>query len=79
MNSLKKFTSTCHNCQKKAHKAEDCWAEGGGKKGQNPKGWKPRGKGKLKDKAGTADAESREPDGVWLADVAISKDEDDWL
>ena len=47
--------------------------------GQHLKGWKLRGKGKSKDKAGTADAESGEPNGVWLADAAISDDEDDWL
>ena len=76
-NSSKKFGGTCHNCQKKGHKAEDFWAEGGGKEGQHPKGWKPRGKGKSKDKAGTADAEGGEPDGVWLADAAISDTEDD--
>ena len=78
-NSLKKFGGTCHNCRKKGHKAEDCWAEGGGKEGQHLKGWKPRGKGKSKDKAGTADAESGEPNGVWLADVAISDNKDNWL
>ena len=33
----------------------------------------------MKDKAGTADAESGEPDGVWLADVAILDDKDNWL
>ena len=79
MNSSKKFDGTCHNCRKKGHKAKDCWAEGGGKGGQHPKGWKLRGKGKSKDKAGTADAESGEPDGVWLANAAISDNEDNWL
>ena len=64
VNSLKKFGGTCHNCRKKGHKAEDCWAECGGKEGQHPKGWKLRGKGKSKDKAGTADAESGELNGV---------------
>ena len=78
-NLSKKFGGTCHNCQKKGHKAKDCWAEGEGKEGQHLKGWKPRGKGKSKDKAGTADTESGEPNGVWLADAAISDDEDDWL
>ena len=79
VNLSKKFGGTCHNCRKKGHKAEDCWAKGGGKEGQHLKGWKLRGKGKSKDKAGTADVESGEPDGVWLADAAISDDEDNWL
>ncbi|KIM63116.1 hypothetical protein SCLCIDRAFT_53780, partial [Scleroderma citrinum Foug A] len=50
--SSKKFSGNCHNCQKKGHKAEDCWEEGGGKAGQRPKRkWKGHGKGKSKDKA----------------------------
>ena len=81
--SSRKFSGNCHNCQKKGHKAEDCWEEGGGKAGQRPKRkWKGHAKGKskdLKDKAGTADAEGREPDGVWFAHAAGSDDEDDWL
>ena len=32
----------CHNCSKKGHFAKDCWAPGGGKEGQAPKGWKLR-------------------------------------
>jgi len=81
--SSKKFSGNCHNCQKKGHKAEDCWEEGGGKAGQCPKRkWKGHGKGKLrdpKDKASTADAEGGEPDGVWFAHAAGPDDEDDWL
>ena len=75
----KKFPGTCHNCQKKGHKAKDCWEEGGGKAGQCPKRkWKPKGKGG-KDKAAAADADGGEPNGVWLTDAATSDDEDDWL
>ena len=78
--SSKKFSGNCHNCQKKGHKAEDCWEEGGRKAGQCPKRkWKGHGKGKSKDKAGTADAEGGEPDGVWFAHAAGSDDEEDWL
>ena len=81
--SNKKFSGNCHNCQRKGHKAEDCWEEGGGKAGQCPKRkWKGHTKGKLKDskdKAGTTDAEAGEPDGVWFAHAAGSDDEDDWL
>jgi len=81
--SSNKFSGNCHNCQKKGHKAEDCWEEGGGKAGQRPKRkWKGHGKGKSrdsKDKAGTADAEGGEPDGVWFTHAAGPDDEDDWL
>jgi len=76
----KKISGSCHNCQKKGHKAEDCWEEGGGKAGQHPKWkWKGHGKGKLKDKASTTDAEGGEPDGVWLAHAADLDDKVDWL
>ena len=76
----KKFSGNCHNCQKKGHKAEDCWEEGSGKAGQRPKRkWKGHGKGKSKDKAGTTDAEGGEPDGMWFAHAAGLDDEDDWL
>ena len=30
----------CYNCHKKGHLAKDCWAKGGGKEGQGPKGRK---------------------------------------
>jgi hypothetical protein len=37
----------CFNCNKKGHKKVDCWAEGGGKAGQGPRGQgKGDGKGK---------------------------------
>ena len=79
-NSSRKFSGNCHNCQKKGHKAKDCWEEGSGKAGQCPKRkWKGHGKAKSKDKAGTADAEGREPDGVWFVHAAGLDDEDDWL
>ena len=34
----------CYNCKKKGHIAADCWAKGGGKEGQGPKGRKGAGK-----------------------------------
>jgi hypothetical protein len=39
----------CFNCNKKGHKKVDCWAEGGGKAGQGPRG--QGGKGKVTEKA----------------------------
>ena len=34
----------CYNCKKKEHIASDCWAKGGGKEEQGPKGRKGTGK-----------------------------------
>lgn len=73
-----KFPYACNNCGWNGHKKEDCWEEGGGKAGQAPKGWKPRGKqskqasdDKSKPSGSNADASKpksdAEPDGVWLA------------
>jgi hypothetical protein len=35
----------CYNCHKKGHVSKDCWAKGGGKEGQGPKGRKSSKKG----------------------------------
>ena len=35
----------CYNCHKKGHIKRDCWAKGGGKEGQGPKGRKGHKKG----------------------------------
>ena len=32
-----KFDIKCFNCKKKGHIRTDCWAKGGGKKGQGPR------------------------------------------
>jgi hypothetical protein len=37
-NFKRKFSGTCHNCGKIGHKKMNCWAKGGGKAGQGPKG-----------------------------------------
>ena len=69
-----RFPFACNNCGWNGHKKENCWEEGGGKAGQAPKNWKPRGKknksggesSKSGQKASTAEKKD-EPDGVWLA------------
>ena len=59
----------CHNCGKKGHYKNECWAEGGGKEGQGPKQrGKAKGKGKGKETAATSDAKKEEP-----------KDEEAWM
>ncbi|KDR80970.1 hypothetical protein GALMADRAFT_241535, partial [Galerina marginata CBS 339.88] len=62
----------CFNCGKRGHFAADCWAEGGGKEGQGPRG---RGKAKGSSKeaaAATAKArEEEEEDAAWFALTAI--------
>jgi len=60
----------CANCSKKGHTKENCWAEGGDKAGQGPKGRGNRkGKGKGTEKAAKAAEKDEEPDGVWLTQV----------
>ncbi len=34
----RRFAGKCFNCGKIGHKKSNCWAEGGGKAGQGPKG-----------------------------------------
>jgi hypothetical protein len=38
----KSFKGECHNCGKKGHKKEQCWAKGGGQEGKGPKGGRKR-------------------------------------
>jgi hypothetical protein len=53
----------CYNCHKKGHMKANCWAKGGGKEGQGPKG---KGKSQpKKEQAATAAADS--DDAVWMA------------
>ena len=59
----------CFNCRKKGHMKVDCWAKGGGKEGQGPKG--KRRKDLVGGSANTADDE----DGVWMASLNDSDDE----
>src|SRR6266481_7200233 len=33
----------CFNCNKRSHFTRDCWAKGGRKESQHPKGWKSKG------------------------------------
>jgi hypothetical protein len=53
----------CYNCHKKGHMKADCWAKGGGKEGQGPKG-KEKSQPK-KEKAATAAADL--DDAAWMA------------
>ena len=56
----------CFNCHKKGHVKADCWAKGGGKEGQGPRGKK----GEKKDKSNGESANTAEDeDGVWMAAV----------
>jgi hypothetical protein len=74
----------CFNCAKKGHKKADCWAEGGGKAGQGPKGkghgaGDGKGKGdKGKDDKGKAkeSAAVAKEDAAWMA-MSDSPDSDD--
>jgi len=55
---------TCHNCLKRGHVKADCWAKGGGKEGQGPKGKK--GGGSATSTTATASAvAATEGEGVW--------------
>src|SRR5260221_49694 len=69
----------CFNCNKKGHKKADCWAEGGGKAGQGPKG-RGQGGGDGKGKEGKgkeAAASAKEVEAAWMAMTTFSDDEDD--
>ena len=64
----------CFNCHKKGHVKADCWAKGGGKEGQGPRGRKA-------EKSEKSNGESanivEDEDGVWMAAVDDSSDADD--
>ena len=78
---------TCHNCLKRGHVKADCWAKGGGKDGQGPKGKK--GEGSSTSTTATASAAAAvEGEGVWIVvdeDVIMEdwtsdySDETNWL
>src|ERR1700678_2572448 len=74
----RKTSKECYNCKKKGHLKADCWAKGGGKEGQGPKG-KKAGEGKGENGAGASVAEEKgeEEDGVW---AVADEDEvfEDW-
>ncbi len=63
----------CYNCHKKGHIKAECWAKGGGKEGQGPRG---KGKGRVSGNKATND-----DDGMWYAHVEGSESGDsdaDW-
>src|ERR1700761_4530966 len=65
-------TVECYNCHKKGHIKAECWAKGGGKEGQGPRG---KGKSAAANKAADYD------DGVWYAHADSSDGDselDDW-
>ena len=74
------FSGKCFNCGKKGHKKPDCWAEGGGKAGQGPKGRGPEGDGKGKEskegKGKESAASAKEPEAAWMAMSAFSNHDD---
>lgn len=55
---------TCHNCSKRGHVKADCWAKGGGKEGQGPKGKKKEGSS-TPATATTSAVAATEGEGVW--------------
>ena len=59
----------CYNCHKKGHIKPDCWAKGGGKEGQGPKG-----KGKSQPKKEQAAAATDSDDAAWMASDCGSAD-----
>ncbi|KDR78120.1 hypothetical protein GALMADRAFT_245146 [Galerina marginata CBS 339.88] len=73
-----KKDAECFNCSKRGHFAADCWAEGGGKEGQGPRG---RGKAKGSSKeAAAAIAKARdeeEEEAAWFALTAFDSSSQD--
>ena len=62
----------CFNFHKRGHKKADCWAKGGGKKGQGPKGKvKAQSQASVKDSAVSA----KEQDAAWMAMSAFESGE----
>src|ERR1700678_195681 len=74
----RKTSKEGYNCKKKGHLKADCWAKGGGKEGQGPKG-KKAGEGKGEKGAGESGGEEREKEGEGVWAVA-DEDEvfEDW-
>jgi hypothetical protein len=66
--SSSKKNVECFNCKKKGHYKADCWAEGGGKAGQGPKG-KGNSKGKEKETAATAKEKEKEIEEAWMVSI----------
>src|SRR5882757_3808003 len=67
----------CYNCKKKGHFALDCWAKGGGKEGQGPKGRKGTGKGNRAHQA--EEINSNLNDACFMARNSRDSSKYDWL
>ena len=50
----------CYNCHKTGHMSKDCWAKGGGKEGQGPKGRKGPNRGNRSNQAQEANTDLNE-------------------
>ena len=64
----------CFNCHKKGHMKGDCWAKGGGKEGQGPRGKRAE---KGEKSSGESANVAEDEDGVWMAAVDDSSNADD--
>ncbi|CAA7262638.1 unnamed protein product [Cyclocybe aegerita] len=72
------LNTECFNCHKKGHLAKDCWAKGGGREGQGPKGRKgPNRAGRTHQAA--EDANNSLNDTLYMANSTYTFSKYDWL
>jgi hypothetical protein len=68
----------CFNCHKKGHMKRDCWAKGGEKEGQGPKGkGRVNGRGKGGGTGESNSAEGKDADELWVVERR-KEDDEDW-
>jgi hypothetical protein len=68
----RRFAGKCFNCGKIGHKKSNCWAEGGGKAGQGPKGKSEDSTDEKKKMAASSTSTERGADVPWMAMSAFS-------